>query len=214
MQDDNNTCEVVPGLTLENFEVVRREFFAHINEPSVTFNNFKFYPNTACLKRFDTVDFVQVLINTATKTLALRSCTQNDRDSYCWCTYRRERRTPKQITCRMFFMKVFELMNWNAQYRYKLLGRPVQANGEQLMIFDLTATEVYERISKNSGKPVSRKPAFPEDWKHRFGLPYAEHMSSVQINLFDGYAVYAIKEENTERVLNVTTDTDGGHEYE
>ena len=38
----------------DGYQVVRREFFAHINEPSVTFNNYKFYVNTACLKPLPT----------------------------------------------------------------------------------------------------------------------------------------------------------------
>ena len=47
----------------EGFQVVRREFFAHQSEPSVTFNNCKFYVNSACLTKFPTVQYVQVLVN-------------------------------------------------------------------------------------------------------------------------------------------------------
>ena len=44
----------------EGFQVVRREFFAHQSEPSVTFNNCKFYVNSACLTKFPTVQYVHV----------------------------------------------------------------------------------------------------------------------------------------------------------
>ena len=30
----------------EGYQVVRQEFFAHVNEPAVTFNNYKFYGKT------------------------------------------------------------------------------------------------------------------------------------------------------------------------
>ena len=36
----------------EGFQVVRREFFAHLTEPAVTFNNCRFYVNSACLNKF------------------------------------------------------------------------------------------------------------------------------------------------------------------
>lgn len=36
----------------EGYQVVRQEFFAHVNEPAVTFNNYKFYGNAACLRKF------------------------------------------------------------------------------------------------------------------------------------------------------------------
>ena len=41
----------------EDFQVVRREFFAHLREPSVTFNDCKFQVNMACLTKFPNCDF-------------------------------------------------------------------------------------------------------------------------------------------------------------
>ena len=58
----------------EGFQVVRREFFAHLTEPAVTFNNCRFYVNSACLNKFPDTDYVQVLVNRNTKIMALRPC--------------------------------------------------------------------------------------------------------------------------------------------
>lgn len=102
----------------DGYQVVRREFFAHINEPSVTFNNYKFYVNAACLNRFPQVNQVQVLVNQESKILAIRPCRAEDRDACAWCTTGSGRRKPKQITCKIFFAKVFSLMGWNLDYRY------------------------------------------------------------------------------------------------
>ena len=38
------------NFSLEGFQVVRGEFFAHMYEPSITFNNCKVTLNTACIK--------------------------------------------------------------------------------------------------------------------------------------------------------------------
>ena len=57
-----------------DFQVVRREFFAHLREPSLTFNNCRIYVNTASLSKFPNTDYMQVLINRQTKILALRPC--------------------------------------------------------------------------------------------------------------------------------------------
>ena len=122
----------------EGYQVVRQEFFAHVNEPAVTFNNYKFYVNAACLNRFPKVDYVQVLVNQESKILAIRPCQAEDRDACAWCTNGSGRRKPKQITCKIFFAKVFSLMGWNLDYRYKLLGRVIHAKDEWLIAFDLT----------------------------------------------------------------------------
>ena len=74
--------EMGVSFDFDGFQVVRREFFAHLNEPSVSFNNYKFYVNTACLSKFPETDHVQVLVNRRTKILALRPCEEGERDSF------------------------------------------------------------------------------------------------------------------------------------
>ena len=193
--NSDDVLEVAGDFDYDGYQVVRREFFAHINEPSVTFNNYKFYVNVACLNRFPQVEYVQVLVNQDRKILAIRPCRAEDRDAYAWCTSGSGRRKPKQITCKIFFAKVFSLMGWNLDYRYKLLGRVIHAKEEWLIAFDLTATEVYQRVQKDGQKPrSSRTPVFPEGWKTQFGLPFREHQKSMQVDIFEGYAVYGLRD--------------------
>lgn len=79
-------------------------------------------------------------------------------------------------------------------YRYKILGKLIHANGEYLIAFDLTATEVYKKTITDDEKLVTSKtPMFPADWKDQFGMSFYEHQQSLKISTFDGYAVYAIK---------------------
>ena len=191
----DDAIELGTDFDYEGFQVVRREFFAHTNEPSITFNNYQVYVNTACLNRFQSVDFVQVLVKSDSKILAIRPCMEEERDAFSWCVPGSGRRRPRQITCRLFFAKLFSLMEWNPDYRYKLLGKVIHANDEYLIAFDLSATEVYQRVFKDGQKPkTSRTPVFPEGWQNQFGLSYKEHRNSMQVNIFDGYAVYGIKE--------------------
>lgn len=192
---NDELLEMGASFDFDGFQVVRREFFAHLNEPSISFNNYKFYVNTACLTKFPNTEYVQVLVNRNTKILALRPCGEGERDSFLWCNNSKGKRKPKQTTCRLFFAKIVSLMNWNPDHRYKLTGKLVQANGEYLIAFDLTATEVYQRTFVEGAKPkTSRTPVFPSEWQEQFGLPFKEHRQSMQINIFEGYAIYAIKE--------------------
>lgn len=181
----------------DGFQVVRREFFAHMFEPAASFNNCKFYVNSACLAKFPEADFVQVLINQESRIMALRPCHEGERDSYAWCNVSKGKRKPKQTTCKLFFAKVVTMMGWNPDYRYKLLGKLIHANGEYLLAFDLTATEVYQRTFAEGAKPkTSKTPTFPASWQNQFGLPFNEHRQSMQINIFDGYAIYALKDNS------------------
>lgn len=191
----DDVLEIDGAFDYEGFQVVRREFFAHLSEPSITFNNYKVYVNSACLNKFPAVDYVQALVNQENKILAIRPCREEERDAFPWCTDSKGKRKAKQVTCKLFFAMLFSKMGWNPDYRYKMLGKVIHANGEYLIAFDLSATEVYQRTFREGEKPkTSRKPVFPEGWQDQFGLPFNEHRTSMQINIFDGYAVYGIKD--------------------
>lgn len=182
----------------DGYQVVRGEFFAHTFEPSITFNDNKVYVNMACLNQMPMVEYIQILINQQTKKLVIRPCREDEKDSFRWCSSTGRRR-PKQITCRIFYAKLAEMLQWNPAYRYKILGKMVTANSEQLYIFDLTATEMYRRIRQESGRANGRMPIFPAEWQDQFGLPVNEHRKQLKINIFDGYTVFGIKGTAMER---------------
>lgn len=196
-EQSRNSIEIIEDNTFnyEGFQVVRGEFFAHIYEPSFTFNNYKVSVNTACIKKLPDVEYVQILVNPENKKLAVRPCSEEEKDSFRWCS-NGKKRAPKQITCRIFFAKIITLMGWNPNHRYKLLGKLIRSNGELLFIFDLSTPEIFMRTEKEGEKPkTSRTASYPDEWKNQFGVPVEEHQSNLQINIFDGYAVFGLQEK-------------------
>lgn len=176
------------------YQVVRGEFFAHMFEPSFAFNNYKISVNTACIRKLPDVEFVQILVNSKDKKLAVRPCAESEKDSCRWCT-NGKKKGPKQITCRIFFSKIISLMDWNPAYRYKLLGKLIQSGDELLFVFDLTTPEIFMKTTKEGEPPkISRTPTYPAEWQNQFGVPVEEHQRSLQINTFDGYTVFGIQE--------------------
>lgn len=186
------------AFSYDGYQVVRGEFFAHVYEPSITFNNCRVSLNSACLIRLPDINYVQILVNPEEKKLAVRPSSDDEKDSFLWCTTKGTKRKPKQITCRMFFAKVIQLMDWNPDYRYKLLGKLIRSGNEHLFIFDLTATEIYQRLLSDGEKPkTSRTPVFPAEWQNQFGLPVEEHRRMLQVNIFEGYTIFGIKDKPT-----------------
>ena len=169
--DEKNTIPVTEddAFSYDGYQVVRGEFFAHTYEPSFTFNSSKVSVNTACIKKLPDTDFVQILVNPDEKKLAVRPCQEDEKDSFRWCSAT-AKRSPRQITCRIFFAKVVSLMGWNSSYRYKLLGKLIRSDNELLFVFDLTTPEIFVREEKEDGKiKASRTPSYPEEWQNQFG---------------------------------------------
>ena len=50
---------------------------------------------------------------------------------------------------------------------------------------------------KDSNGTVKRTAYYPEEWKNQFGVPVSEHKDTIQINIFDDYAVFKIEREET-----------------
>lgn len=203
------------SFSFAGYQVVRGEFFAHINEPSISFNQCKIAANTACVNKLPDVEYVQILVNPRQRKLAVRPCREDERDSFLWSGMNRVngRKKPRTITCRLFFAKIVQLMDWNPDYRYKMIGKLIQSNDERLFVFDLTATEIYQRVRDAGEKPRSvRAPVFPAEWQNQFGLPVEEHRKSLQVNIFDGYAVFGLKDMTQDEKDEAVTHPHGGNE--
>ena len=185
------------SFSYDGYQVVRGEFFAHIREPSITFNNQKVSMNTACLSRLPEVEYVQILVNQSEHKLIVRPSSEDEKDSFIWCTMGGKRK-PKQVICRVFFAMIIDLMSWNPDYRYKLLGKLIRRGDEYLFTFDLTGAEIFQRFIVESGKPkTSRTPIYPVEWKNQFGLSVEEHRRRLQVNIFKGYTVFSVKNESS-----------------
>lgn len=208
LKKDEELLDASQDFNFDDFQVVRREFFSHLREPSITFNNYKFTVNSACLARFPSAEHVQILINRQKKILALRPCNELDRDSFQWCTLSKGRRKARLITCKLFFAKIVDLMGWEPEHKYKLLGKLVHANGEYLLAFDLTSTEIYRRAESEDAKSrTSRVPQYPLEWQNQFGMPVNEHRKSLQVNIFDNYAVFAVR-DTSPKVNNTGSESE------
>lgn len=184
------------NFSYDGFQVVRGEYFYHRNEPCITISDFKLTFNASCLRKVPNVDFVMVLINPDTKMMVIRPATDDVKDSFIWKTASNK---PKSITCRIFYAKILELMEWDSECRYKLIGKLVKRQDEYLFVFDLKAYEAYQRSitvtpEGKEKRTTSRKPLYPEEWKNQFGLPVDEHRKRLHLNIYDGYAVFGLKE--------------------
>ncbi len=60
------------SFSFDGYQVVCGEFFAHTNDPTISFNGNKVYVNTACLKRLPDVERIQLLIHEQERNLVVR----------------------------------------------------------------------------------------------------------------------------------------------
>ena len=179
------------GFSFDGYQVVRREFFSHKFDPTLTIKGNSIIFNNACISKLESVVYVQVLVNPTTEKLVIRPCEEGARDAIRWCVAKEDKRKSRQITCGLFTAKLYEMMGWEALYRYKLQGTRINYRGEQLYVFDLTSTEIYLPAVKDPNNPNARAKrsaaVYPADWRDSFGIPVQEHEDSMQVDLMEGF---------------------------
>lgn len=183
--------EVQSGISSDDgFEVIRSQFFSSSSEPVLSFGRLKMWVNSVCLKKFQETEYVQILVNRSTRTLTLRPSREDVRDALPWCSAGGEKRKPRQLSCPIFFAKIYALMEWNPDCRYRLTGKYLRENGEQLLAFDLRSAEAFYY----SGDAARRyAPYFPADWRERFGMSAAEHRAEPLVRVFQEYVIFELE---------------------
>ncbi len=192
----------------DGFQVVRGEFFSHLFEPSITFKQDSFYVNSACIKRLPDVSHILILVNEEEKKLVIRPCSEDTKDCQQWKT---KSNKPKTMKCRYFFQRIMVMMNWNENYRYKVLGKIIKANGEIIIVFNLASREEYPRKVTEENKVINaRRPLFPAEWENQFGLSVEEHSKQMEIDIVKGFSVirFTDKPSSLESTENEQSDTD------
>ena len=214
---DQKAIELAEDFSYEGYQVVRRELFAHLREPAVVIRRDSVTFNTACIAGLEDAVYIQILVNQDNKRMVVRKCEENDKDALRWCVAKPDKRKSRKMTNRIFSAMMYEMMGWNLDCRYKILGHKITFEDETIYVFDLMETEIFldikgkrakkdtesqttienanniEETASSDTEEIKRKnriPFYPKEWKDSFGLPVEEHRKALEINMLDGYAEF------------------------
>lgn len=215
---DQKAIELAEDFSYDGYQVVRRELFAHLREPAVVIRRDSVTFNTACIAGLEDAVYIQILVNQDNKRMVVRKCEENDKDALRWCVAKPDKRKSRKMTNKIFSAMMYEMMGWNLDCRYKILGHKITFEDETIYVFDLMETEIFLDIKRKKAKKdtesqsttenannieetassdteeIKRKnriPFYPKEWKDSFGLPVEEHRKALEINMLDGYAEFA-----------------------
>lgn len=173
-------------LNMGNYQVVRSEYFPSLDRPSMTINTGKLRFNTACLKKFEDVEYVELLLNTVTNTIAIRPCEEDNPNAIHWGRFREERWVVSTMGCRGLSRTLFDLMSWEDEGSYKFTGQFITKGDNKLLIFELgepVITKTMEQVivpeepeaevSEQQEEIVIREKVlvYPASWATSFGKP-------------------------------------------
>ena len=182
------------GLERENlskFQRVAAGFFAQTREPALTINGKTVGVNAAAARLFPDVDYMEILISTEDKKVAFKPCDELNISGYKWAKTKDGKRYSTQRTGEPFVLCICQIMGWDPNNRYRILGKKVlDETDEEILCFDLKAGQGFEKAGPDAkGKTRS---TILTGWDGTFGPNYSPNEGSVHIDTFDGYTVFSI----------------------
>ena len=157
---DQKALELAQDFSYDGYQVVRRELFAHLREPAVVIRRDSVTFNTACIAGLEDAVYIQILVNQDNKRMVVRKCEENDKDALRWCIEKPDKRKSRKMSNKLFSAMMYDMMGWNTDCRYKILGHKITHEDETMYIFDLLETEIFmdtKRKKKTNPDSVEKK---------------------------------------------------------
>ena len=185
----DNPVETGSKFDLSGYEIVRAQFFSTRLNPAMTISQGKITFNTACMKKFKDVEYVEILLNSVENCIAVRPCEKDNVNAVKWGRIKDGKWLVLPKSCRGFSEPLYELMDWKSECKYRFRGQYFQEENEQILLFDLEEPEIFKRelqdilsaestsetvenetteIEERQANTVT-KTLYPEKWKKHFG---------------------------------------------
>lgn len=187
--EENNfeaTVTVEQGdFDLRGFEIARSQFFNVTNRLTINLSAKKMYFSLSCIQKM-ACEYVEILIHPIKKTIVVQPSKTDNRLRFKWATKHGDIFTPRDINISAISPTLFELIGWDINNRYRLVGNYYTNSEGEMIIFDASESEIF--IPKDSdhnnstfnnietfGTPKSTL-AFPARWANDFGPDYYSHV--------------------------------------
>lgn len=191
---------------LNGYELPPRTQFSMLSKPAVTIKYGKLKFNTAAIRMFEGVKHILTPADKNKKRLAVIPCKEEESASVEWARKNKDDKwVTKEISSIEYIEKIFELMKWDRNCRYKILGKIVNSSRGLILRFDLVEAIMFDGSTKEYKDPKTGKIKkkqiiyFPDMYKDRIGKSYSDYMAE-QTSLFDDMSGYSgnldITEEN------------------
>ena len=164
---------------LTGYQVVRNQFTqVRYEGPSVTIANNRISFNLFCMKKFEDIGYVQLLLHPAERKIAIRPCRKHDTHSIRWRPDPQRPIYSKTLSCRHFGNALFIIMEWDPAYIYRVRGIWAKRGSEQIIVFNLAnaVPAVLMPSDGEDGKASRRVELCPAEWTGDFGDEFYEHI--------------------------------------
>lgn len=193
------------------FEIARSQFFDVKNKLTATFSIDSITFSTACIRKFDNNQYVELLVHPVQHFLAIRPSKKGAKNAIQWAKLTDDGAyIPRCIAGTAFLGTLYELFDWDPAYKYRICGVRKKQGDDAAILFDLQDTEVFmpeeqlqipeEQAPELDGQAwltTARKSVigYPSDWADSFGMSFYRHAQARELATFMEDGTWQIAEQ-------------------
>lgn len=164
---------------LTGYQVVRGQFLTARSElPCMTISTEKIVFNTSCGRKLQDYDYIQLLLHPTERKMAIRPCEEGDAFSIAWRKQKNgQPYNMKILSCPYFIKALMQIMDWNPDFNYRILGTWIEKGQDCLMVFNLSkAMPIAEIVNDEEQESIRKRrmAVCPEEWEDSFGDEFYE----------------------------------------
>ena len=178
---------------LDGYVLPPRTQFSMLKKPALTIKYGRMTFNMACIKLFETVEYILPLVHPDKKKLTVVMCAEEESASVAWARKRQKADVwvNRDITSEDFILNIYKMMGWKLDCRYKVLGRIANSRQGLVIVFELEeaimfASKPVEIVNQETGE-IKKKQVkyYPDAYKDCIGKSYNDYVESRQMNMFE-----------------------------
>lgn len=165
------------AFNFDGYQVVRGQFLTSRPDcPCITIANGKITFNVYCLRKFDTVEYIQLLLHPTERKMAIRPCQKTDTHSISWHPDVTKTLMTKTISCPHFANALYQIMEWNPDFAYRVRGTWASRGQDEIIVFSLQNAEPAAFLEDAEAVKRRRRTTLcPEEWQDSFGDEFYEY---------------------------------------
>lgn len=165
------------AFNLDGYQVVRGQFLTTRPDcPCISIVNGKINFNVYCLRKFENVEYVQLLLHPTERKMAIRPCKKKDVHSISWHPEEGKSLLSKSISCPHFASALYQIMEWNPDFAYRVRGSWASRGVDQIIVFSLQNAEPAAYLEDaDEAKRRRRTTLYPDEWQDNFGDEFYEY---------------------------------------
>lgn len=180
---------------LSGYELPPRSQFSMLSKPAVTFKYGQMTFSMASVRLFEACSFILTPVHRGKKRMSVVPCTEEEASSLQWSRKRQADGmvVNRGITSREFIAKIYRMMGWSVNCRYKVMGRLAIGKPYDIpiLVFDLEEAIMFdskpvEIVNEETGEIKKQQVMYyPDRYKDCIGKSYTDYMEGKQMTMFE-----------------------------